>query len=161
MEKPKYKSIKERLIKQIKEGDILPGERVPSETEISNMFGVSIITARRALMELVNEGFVYRVQGKGTFVADYKKEKEGINGRLIAFVLSSSESYDSSFMRMIKGMQSYLAKKGFSLMLEYSDDDVNKEKEILRRLADDNIRGIILFSVNPDENSAAIEALEK
>lgn len=46
------------------------GQRLPSEAELSEIYGVSRITIRQALAQLVDEGYVARQQGKGTFIAD-------------------------------------------------------------------------------------------
>jgi GntR family transcriptional regulator len=45
------------------------GDRLPSETELSEQLGVSRLTLREAINTLKHEGLVYSVQGKGTFVA--------------------------------------------------------------------------------------------
>ncbi len=45
-------------------------ERMPSEAELSSRFNVSRGTAKQAITELVNEGLLYRRQGKGTFVSE-------------------------------------------------------------------------------------------
>ncbi len=47
---------------------MVPGDRLPSEQEITRMTGVSLMTVRRAMAELVNDGVLTRVQGRGTFV---------------------------------------------------------------------------------------------
>ncbi len=57
---------------QIASGAMHPGDRVPSERELSDRFGMSRMTARQALLELVREGLLYREQGRGTFVAHHK-----------------------------------------------------------------------------------------
>lgn len=46
---------------------------IPSEQELMQMYGVSRITVRNAVKELVNEGFLKKVQGKGTFVTRLKR----------------------------------------------------------------------------------------
>lgn len=46
---------------------------IPSENELARMYGISRVTARAVVTELVNDGFLYRVQGKGTFVAPNRK----------------------------------------------------------------------------------------
>lgn len=65
---PKYYIIKQKLIEMINSEEIGPDGQMPSEREIMNMFDVSRITARKAIDDLVNEGYLYRIQGKGTFV---------------------------------------------------------------------------------------------
>lgn len=69
---PLYYQIKELLKAKIESGEFQPHERLPSENELEQLFRVSRMTARRALSELENEGYVYREQGRGTFVAEPK-----------------------------------------------------------------------------------------
>lgn len=52
----------------INDGAMVPGDRLPAEVEIARMAGVSLMTVRRAMSELVNAGVLTRVQGRGTFV---------------------------------------------------------------------------------------------
>lgn len=72
---PLYYQIKTRLLEQIESGQLRPGDRVESERELTERFGVSRMTARQALVELETEGYLVRVQGKGTFVASPKFEQ--------------------------------------------------------------------------------------
>lgn len=72
---PLYYQIKARLLEAIESGQLQPGDRVLSERELTEQFGVSRMTARQALTELETLGYLYRVQGKGTFVATPKLEQ--------------------------------------------------------------------------------------
>jgi GntR family transcriptional regulator len=67
--KPLYRHIEQELLRQIRREELRPGEKLPSESEISRRFNVSRITARRAIHNLVQQGLVYSHQGKGSFVA--------------------------------------------------------------------------------------------
>ena len=69
MESKLYLRIKDWLRESIEKGDYRPGERIPSEYELTQRFGVSRSTVRQAISELVLEGWLYRIQGSGTFVA--------------------------------------------------------------------------------------------
>ena len=69
---PLYVQIKETLKKQILDGEYAPHERLPSENELMQVFGVSRITVRQALRDLYNEKLVFSAQGKGTFVSKPK-----------------------------------------------------------------------------------------
>lgn len=69
---PLYVQIKETLKKQILDGHYVPHERLPSENELMQLFGVSRITVRQALRDLYNEKLVFSAQGKGTFVSKPK-----------------------------------------------------------------------------------------
>ncbi len=69
---PVYYQLKEALRKQIESGELNPHERLPSERELEESYDISRMTARRALSELEAEGYIYRRQGKGSFVAEPK-----------------------------------------------------------------------------------------
>lgn len=64
----KNEAVKEFLVRQI-ESALGPHDRLPTERELAERFGISRMTVRRALDRLELEGRVYRVQGAGTFVA--------------------------------------------------------------------------------------------
>lgn len=65
---PKYYLIKKNIIEQINKEELKTDEVIPSERELMEIFGVSRITVRKAIDELASEGFLYKVQGKGTYV---------------------------------------------------------------------------------------------
>ena len=80
---PKYYRVKESLREMIQTRGLGEGEMIPPERELCELYGVSRMTARQAVMELVNEGLLYREQGKGTFVAGQKLQHEA--ARLTSF----------------------------------------------------------------------------
>jgi GntR family histidine utilization transcriptional repressor len=82
--KPRYLQLKELIIGQISAGTLQPRDRVPSENELVDATGVSRMTANRALRELNDEGYVDRVAGVGTFVADFKAVSHVLEVRNIA-----------------------------------------------------------------------------
>jgi GntR family transcriptional regulator len=63
---PKYRRIKKCLARRITEGAV--DHRVPSENQLARQYRVSRMTARKALNELLRDGLVKRIPGKGTFV---------------------------------------------------------------------------------------------
>ena len=66
---PVYFKLQQKIKKQIEEGQWAPGESIPTERELSKTYELSSGTVKKSLLNLVNEGYLYRVQGKGTFVA--------------------------------------------------------------------------------------------
>lgn len=66
---PQYIRIREDLRGRILSGDLNRGEKLPSEEELSESYGVSRMTLRQGMSDLVEEGLLYRKQGVGTFVA--------------------------------------------------------------------------------------------
>ena len=66
----RFIQIKSALLEKIENGEMEDGDKVMSENQLAESFGVSRMTARRALTELVTEGILARSQGVGTFVSD-------------------------------------------------------------------------------------------
>lgn len=73
----KYKQIKEDIKNQIVMGNLKGNDKILSESQLCEKFNVSRITVTRAINDLVSEGYLTRIQGKGTFVKD-TRVKEGI-----------------------------------------------------------------------------------
>lgn len=72
---PLYHQLKELLKEKIESGEWVPGDLVPSENKLQQQFNISRNTAKKALDDLVQEGILKRVQGKGTFVSTPKIEQ--------------------------------------------------------------------------------------
>jgi GntR family transcriptional regulator len=69
---PRYYQLKEIMREKIRGEEWKPGDLIPSERELSEQYGISRMTARQAITELVNEGLFYREQGRGTFVSRHR-----------------------------------------------------------------------------------------
>lgn len=74
--KPLYRQLKDRLLRELEVGERQPHSQLPSEREWVKRLGISRITVRQALMELVQQGYLYTVPGKGFFVGEKKKAHE-------------------------------------------------------------------------------------
>lgn len=66
---PLYAQLRDALLREIREGGLQPGDRVPSEAAIRDRYRVSRATVRQALADLESGGVIRRVQGLGSFVA--------------------------------------------------------------------------------------------
>jgi DNA-binding LacI/PurR family transcriptional regulator len=71
---PLYQQLRQQLVTRIRRGEFGPGDMLPSENQLCEEYGVSVTTARRALLELVKEGVVRRRMGVGTMVAPRLKQ---------------------------------------------------------------------------------------
>lgn len=67
---PAYQLLRERLRKEIAAGRYSDGTRLPTESELAARHGLSRQTVRRAFQDLVAEGTVYRVPGRGSYARD-------------------------------------------------------------------------------------------
>jgi DNA-binding GntR family transcriptional regulator len=84
--KPKYKQMKDILLERIYSGEYQPESKFPTENELVNEFGVSKHTVLKTLGELVNEDFLYRRQGSGTFVKNFMKKSRQRKASTVAFL---------------------------------------------------------------------------
>lgn len=66
---PLYIQIRRTLREEITENILVPGQKLPSEDELAARFGVSRMTVRQGIADLIDEGLLYRRHGVGTFVA--------------------------------------------------------------------------------------------
>ena len=66
---PLYQQVKEDIKAAIEQGKYKPKEKIPTEPELSAEYSVSRITVRRAVEELCSEGYLVKMQGRGTFVS--------------------------------------------------------------------------------------------
>ncbi len=73
--KPLYQALADALLDQIRRGELEPGERLPSEADLIELYGVGRNTVRHALSELVAQGVLKTIQGVGTFVEDGRLNK--------------------------------------------------------------------------------------
>jgi len=73
---PLWLQLKSILQGQIQSGELLPDSRLYSEHQLCRMYGISRTVVREALSELVHDRFIYRIQGKGTFISGRKEEQD-------------------------------------------------------------------------------------
>lgn len=76
--KPLYLQVKADIKNRILSKQYMPGDKLPTENELSDQYNVSKITIRKAIQNLSDEGYVNKVQGKGTFI-NFKKDKLYLN----------------------------------------------------------------------------------
>ena len=67
---PLYYQLKQLIIDKIESGILVEGDKLPSEREICDDLEISRTTVRKAIQELENEGYIYKIHGKGTYIAE-------------------------------------------------------------------------------------------
>ncbi len=140
----KYQKIIDWLNKNIDEGRLRPGEKIPSENELCEMFGLSRQTVRHAIAKLSEEGLLESVRGSGTYVSDQHAE-EGKKS-VVAVVTTYVDDY--IFPSTISGIESTLSSKGYSMQLSFTNNTTGKEKQILEDLLERNdVAGVIMEPV--------------
>ncbi|SEI56568.1 GntR family transcriptional regulator [Alkalibacterium gilvum] len=76
---PLYLQLVDDLIKKIENNTYKKDEKLPSERELCEMYGMSRITVRNALQELDRDNYIYKLHGKGTFVSSKTYKQNLVN----------------------------------------------------------------------------------
>jgi len=89
---PLYHQLKTLILEQIEAGTWRPGERIPTEMELCQSYGISRAPVRQALAELVGDDVIVRRPGRGTFVSERGAFQSAPEGRVLR-VTSSDPSW--------------------------------------------------------------------
>lgn len=135
---PKYIKMKNIIEDLIGKSELKPGERIPTENELSRDYNVSRHTVRKALELLEREGKLEKKQGIGTFYCGNNQKKSGN----IGFV--SISLHDYIFADILHGVDDRLHQNGYQIILGNSKDDQKRETEILKTFLQKNVEGLII-----------------
>lgn len=142
MSKPKYLLIKSEIKNNIMEGIYSIGSKIPSESAFQKTYDVSRHTIRLAFSELVNEGYLLKKQGSGTYVHDGYLNEHIKSNKTIGVITTYVSDY--IFPSIIRGIEDELSQEQYSLMLSSTHNNVNKEKISLESMLNQHVDGIII-----------------
>ena len=145
----KYLQLAELLRNKILEGDYRPGERIPTEPELSNLFSSSRHAVRKAVSVLEEEGYLNRIQGSGTYVTENFRRPplEGSgHSNIIGLIIGNSQTYLSP--EIIRGASDYLIEQGYLPSVAMTSGSYASEKKALEILLKNRPAGILLEPVN-------------
>ena len=120
--KSKFIDLSDGIIEKIKSGELLPGDKIPSENELIKKYKISNTTARKVLLEIESKGWGRRIKGKGTFVLNRTPEHK---------LLRTLGSIDATR----RGFHDYLKAEGFT------PKNIILEKTILKEGVSSEISG--------------------
>lgn len=147
--------VKRELMKMLIEKRYSPSEMLPSEGMIAEMYGVSRMTSKLALNALVEEGIIYRVPRRGSFLKDVDmtiissfleenevKDERG-NMQFIALVLPRIDFYTG---QIITELSQIAGEGNYEVIVKVSGGTVEEEEKILREISFITaIRGVVFF----------------
>ena len=139
---PRYVHIREEIIRRIEEGALLPGDRAPSLREMGREFSVSSITARRALLDLLNEGLVERRGGLGAFVTGARRRVR-IAVVFVGYAEAAWRQNSGSFGQLVGGIASAAWERDAALSV-IPISDANVAAQSIKRLVREPLDGLIL-----------------
>ena len=140
----KYHKIVEDLKKAIRDGHYPRNGPLPSETALMRKYGVSRITAVKAMDELVKSGLVYRKQGRGSFVSKTARLESGHLG-----VIMPSLSFGEVFPVICHSLMRCAQRDGYTMFLRDIPDERPRKRadeacEIARAFLRENVAGVVL-----------------
>ncbi|MGA2497091.1 MAG: substrate-binding domain-containing protein [Tepidisphaeraceae bacterium] len=127
--RPLYLTVKEHVREAIDAGVFRPGEQMPSTKMLSERLEVSLVTAHRALQELVDSGVLHRAQGKGTFIQDrYLDRSRRPTTYRIGILLDHGLSLENEYYATIlDGIRHASHDRGVELLMMREADDTRRE----------------------------------
>jgi GntR family transcriptional regulator of arabinose operon len=134
----KYKRVQEWILEALESGKFQAGDLLPSESELCKLLSVGRNSVRTALSNLSHEGIVDTKKGVGTFCVGARQ----MGTMTIGFVSLYSQEY--IFPRIVQGCNGALSKNGYHLVLTESMEDTKVERDVLTRLWNRKVDGILL-----------------
>lgn len=140
--KPLYQVILNDIKKDILDGLYQVNDQIPTELELSEKYDVSRITSKRALAELENEGYIYRLRGKGSFVKEVVKQNGSPKKQDILFIMPFPK--DIGFGNYTQGIFQGIEETTYRLVVQ-SHENINVDTlpQIIEHYA-----GVIFYPIN-------------
>jgi GntR family transcriptional regulator of arabinose operon len=162
---PLYLQIQDHFKNRILASDLKENDRIPSEKELMEHYGVSRITVANALGELAKAGWIHRIPGKGSFVlardlakaeisASAEQVGEGMTGRdesmnkRIGLVIPKLEDFFA--IRLLKGINHVLNANGCELVIYLTENSSLREKEAIQQLIRMGADGLLIFPIDAE-----------
>ncbi|UTR12020.1 GntR family transcriptional regulator [Evansella sp. LMS18] len=146
----KYSYVKSEIKSKILQGNILPHQKIGSETDLMKEYSVSRHTVRKAIGDLVVEGWIYKKQGAGTFCADRSAAVQQQERRTKNIAVITTYFSDYIFPAIIRGAQSYLSENGYQVTVFSTNNDHEQERRCLEDVLAQQFDGLI---VEPTKSS--------
>lgn len=147
---PLYKQIRDYVLDNIRQSVWKPNDRIPSENELAARFQVSRITIKNALQQLIDEGLIYQIQGKGTFISTNKlgeplvyRPGQRQTELTAAFLMPRLDNRFTA--NLLHGIENQLAEEGCHLLFCTTGDSQETEKRLLNKLVQSGVNGIIVY----------------
>ncbi|MDR0884882.1 MAG: GntR family transcriptional regulator [Clostridiales Family XIII bacterium] len=150
--KPKYVQIGEDIRGKILTGEYASGERIPTEMEFQNLYGVSRHTVRQAITQLAGDGYLRSEKGSGTYVSDEYTQKTKSTSQNAQKKIGIITTYFSEYIfpSIIRGVEHVVSAEGYSLSIASTQNTFRLEKQALENMLLSGIDGLI---VEPTQSS--------
>lgn len=151
--------LRDYIVQQVRRGALRTGDRLPTETELSRLLGVSKYRVARSLTELQAEGYIRRRQGSGSYVADVQERKARVplSSSLTAVIFQNF--VDGLYQRVGESIRGKLQRCDLDAMLWDTGTDDDGEMRCLERAERLGVNGIIWWPSLPSRASELLGRL--
>ena len=125
--KPRYIQIADIIREAIIFKELEINDKIPSENELAEQFGVSRLTARHAVTILKDQGYIYRKHGKGAFILNDEPLVEKINTTSIGFISRNIRS--EVYSEEARYIDMFLMEHNYNLIIVNTERDENIEEK--------------------------------
>ena len=168
LNEPMYQKIYKDLYNDILTGKYKVGDRLPSENELSENYGVSRITSKKSLEIMADRGYVMRQPGKGTFVLKVPNQPEDTeeefdtsgsisehsSQRIIGVIM---DSFGATFgPDLIRGLEYECRRRGYLMLLRFTYGAMEIETKALNEMVEAGASGIILMCAQGETYNSEI-----
>lgn len=158
--KAKYLVIKDHLLREFASGNYETGQLLPSENTLCRDLGVARNTVRQAIKELIQEGLVRRVRGKGSYFTG--SLNRGGTAPLNIFSLVMPEINRGQYPVLTKGFDHKAGLLQNQIMVCNTDFDIHKQGNIILQMIEKNIAGVALVpALDPPTPAFHIRQLQR
>lgn len=137
---PKYLDLAQKLLRDIADRGLKPGDRLGTETELVSRHHLSRATVRQALSVLQRDGYISRRRAQGTFVGrvvDSAADSRLSRGTVLLVCSNEQTAHlheDFAFATVLRFIERALAKQGFAVQILGVGESANEDEARLRRL---------------------------
>jgi LacI family transcriptional regulator len=142
---PLYLQIVDDIKSKITEKKLKAGDQLGSQAELASLYGVSLITVKKAMATMIHEGIVYSRVGKGTYVAQSSRDVQEREDWTLGLVLRDLRS--PFFSRIMHSVEDAAYKLGYNVLISNSSGEAEKEEAQIARFRKSGVRGMIIASM--------------
>jgi DNA-binding LacI/PurR family transcriptional regulator len=143
---PLYLQIVDEIKSKIAAKELKAGDRLGSQAELCATYGVSLITVKKALATLVNDGVIFSRVGKGTYVAQPAIDTYRNEHPTIGLVIRDIRS--PFFSRVMHSVEDTAYELGYHVLVSNSSGKAEKEEAQIARFREFGVNGMIIASMS-------------
>jgi DNA-binding LacI/PurR family transcriptional regulator len=143
---PLYQQIVDDIKSKIAAKELKAGDQLGSHAELSSVYHVSLITVKKALATLINDGVVFSRVGKGTYVAQHTADARQNGHPTIGLVIQDIRS--PFFSRVMHSVEDAAYELGYHVLVSNSSGKAEKEEAQIARFREFGVSGMIIASMS-------------